>query len=129
MKKNHLLDLDLENSTQDNLIAKQPQLSPRDPGGEDWLYAMEVGSVFLSQHNSQVHAINKYIYDEYYIVGKTQTSVWLFYVIANQRLRVNSLKFSRNNTMVELLGIITPPTETEVQENEHEQRDRPNQSS
>lgn len=114
--------LDLDKSSAENLIpAPQPKTNPGDPLGEDWLKALEVGTYFVSEINTSRTASNKYIMDEFCVLAHTKTT-WLHYANSNQRLRVNSLKFSRQNHLVEVLGVVSMESNNEP---EHNRADNP----
>lgn len=123
--KPQLIDVDLANSTANNI---QPLIKPAmdTPLGDDWLRAMADGSVFLAERKVNAAQQAAYVYDEYYLLLKSVKSVWLLHVGANQKFRVNSLKFSRQNNLVELLGVVTQDEAQvkEEQENDDEQRNR-----
>lgn len=119
--KPSLMELDLKQSTASNLV---PKADPTGPVlSDDWLRALNVGTHFLGQNNSQKGMSSGYILDAFVVLAKTEKSVWLYYVNQNIKLYVNSLRFSRNNELVEVLGVVQ--TGGEEKDEQHHRTDQP----
>jgi hypothetical protein len=113
--KTELMALDLEKSTLDNLVPLKT--FPSDPGGEDWLRALEAGSYFVAKPKNRV---SDYLLHEFIVLAHTVKTTWLASVSTQQKIRVESLGFSKAHRLIELIAIIDQKVE-----DGDEQSDRP----
>ncbi len=102
MSNKPLINLDLEKSSVNNLIPVEVKPDGNIPA-EDWLRSLAIGTYFVAKPKQRPA---DYLLHEFIVLAHTTKTTWLASVSTQQKIRVESLGFSNNHRLVEIIAII-----------------------
>lgn len=103
MSKKPLFSVDLAKSDADNIIPEAIAKPDGNIPSDDWLRALVPGTYFVAKPKQRPA---DYLLHEFIVLAHTAKTTWLASVSTQQKIRVESLGFSNNHRLIEVIAII-----------------------